>query len=46
MTRKILAFDIETAADVPGDDFNWKPHRPLEITCAAIVSTESESPRL
>jgi RNase_H superfamily len=46
MTRKFLAFDIETATDVPGDDFNWKPHRPLGISCAATVSTESRSPRL
>jgi hypothetical protein len=41
MTRKFLAFDIETATDVPGDDFNWKPHWPLGISCAATVSTES-----
>jgi len=30
MKRKYLAIDIETAKDVPGEDFNWKPHRPLE----------------
>lgn len=44
MTRKYLAFDIETAADIPGPDFNWRPHRPIGITCAAIVTTEREEP--
>jgi hypothetical protein len=37
MPRKYLAFDIETAKDVPGADFNWKPHRPLGICCAAAL---------
>ena len=46
MIRKFLAFDIETATDVPGDDFNWKPFRPLGISCAATFSTEDESPKL
>ncbi|HLN86248.1 MAG TPA: ribonuclease H-like domain-containing protein [Candidatus Limnocylindrales bacterium] len=46
MARKFLAFDIETAKDVPGDDFNWKPHRPLGISCAATLASESEKPRL
>ena len=46
MTRKFLAFDIETATDVPGDDFNWRPFRPLGISCAATLSTEEESPKL
>ncbi len=42
MTRKYLAFDIETAADIPGPDFNWRPHRPIGITCAAIVADVQE----
>ncbi len=46
VTRKFLAFDIETAKDVPGEDFDWKPHRPLGISCAATFSTECKSPRL
>ena len=46
MARKFLAFDIETAKDVPGDDFNWKPHRPLGISCAATLTSDSEKPRL
>ena len=29
MTRRYLAFDIETATDVPGPGFNWRPYRPL-----------------
>src|SRR5437899_2067006 len=44
MTRKYLAFDIETAADIPGPDFNWRPHRPIGITCAAIVASDSPDP--
>jgi hypothetical protein len=46
MARKFLAFDIETAKDVPGDDFNWKPHRPLGISCAATLASDSEKPQL
>ena len=46
MSRKFLAFDIETAKDVPGDDFNWKPHRPLGISCAATLGVDSETPKL
>ena len=37
MARKYLAFDIEIAAAVPGDDFNWRSYRPLGITCAAAL---------
>jgi RNase_H superfamily len=37
MKRRYLAFDIETAKDVPGDDFNWRLHRPLGICCAAAL---------
>jgi hypothetical protein len=44
MTRRYLAFDIETAADIPGPDFNWKPHRPIGITCAAIVASDTSQP--
>ncbi len=32
MARRFVAFDIETAKDVPGEDFNWRPHRPLGIS--------------
>src|SRR5882724_10843572 len=44
MNRKYLAFDIETAADIPGPDFNWRPHRPIGITCAAIVASDALQP--
>ncbi|MGD0137408.1 MAG: ribonuclease H-like domain-containing protein [Tepidisphaeraceae bacterium] len=44
MKRKYLAFDIETAKDVPGEDFNWKPHRPLGICCAAALADGAKEP--
>lgn len=46
MARPYLAFDIETAQDVPGDDFNWRPHRPLGISCAATLASNSGQPLL
>jgi len=46
MTRRYLAFDIETAKDVPGDDFNWRPHRPLGISCAATLASDAVQPLL
>jgi hypothetical protein len=46
MARKFLAFDIETAKDVPGEGFNWKPHRPLGISCAATLASDSDRPQL
>jgi hypothetical protein len=46
MTRRYLAFDIETAKDVPGDDFNWKAHRPLGISCAAALRCDADEPML
>ena len=46
MARRYLAFDIETAKEVPGADFNWKPHRPLGISCIASQSTGSDEPRV
>ena len=46
MTRRYLAFDIETAKDVPGDDFNWRAHRPLGISCAAVLRCDAKEPML
>src|ERR1700680_4052822 len=46
MARRYLAFDIETAKDVPGEDFNWRPHRPLGISCAATLVSDSSEVRL
>lgn len=45
MPTRYLAFDIETAKEVPGEDFNWRPHRPLGIACAATLTSDGE-PRL
>ena len=39
--RRYLAFDIETAADLPGDASNWRTHRPLGITCAATLAVDA-----
>jgi len=46
MTAKYLAFDIETAKDIPGEDFNWRPHRPLGICCAATFPSDASTPQL
>lgn len=43
---RYLAFDIETAKEVPGDDFVWRPHRPLGISCAATWASDSDQPIL
>ncbi|MSQ95634.1 MAG: hypothetical protein EXR98_13885 [Gemmataceae bacterium] len=40
--RKYLAFDIETAKDVPGDFSQWRSHRPLGIICAATGTSDAE----
>ena len=37
-----MAFDIETATDVPGTDFNWQPYRPLGIACAAVLACDAQ----
>jgi hypothetical protein len=42
MKRKYVAFDIETAKDVPGEDFDWRPHRPLGICCAAALPADAK----
>jgi len=44
MTRRYLAFDIETAADIPGDGGDWRHHRPLGITCAAALGSDDREP--
>ncbi len=44
MKRRYIAFDIETAKEVPGEDFNWRPHRPLGICCAAALADGAEQP--
>jgi len=46
MAHRYLAFDIETSKDVPGEDFNWRPHRPLGISCAATLASGAAQPIL
>lgn len=46
MARKYLAFDVETAANVPGPEFNWRDHRPLGITCAAALASDLAEPMI
>jgi RNase_H superfamily len=46
VARRYLAFDLETSKDVPGEDFNWRPHRPLGISCAATIASDSSELRL
>ena len=41
MARKYLAFDLETSKDVPGTEFDWRPHRPLGIACAAALACDA-----
>jgi hypothetical protein len=43
MARRYLAFDIETAKDVPGAEFNWRAHRPLGIACAAALACDASA---
>jgi hypothetical protein len=44
VSRRYLAFDIETAKSVPGEDFDWKPRRPLGISCAAAFQCDAKEP--
>lgn len=44
MVHRYLAFDIETAKEIPGEDFNWRPHRPLGISCAATLAADDTQP--
>jgi len=46
MARKYVAFDIETAANIPGQEFNWRDHRPLGITCAAALASDVAEPTI
>lgn len=42
MSRKYLAFDIETAANVANFRGDWRAFRPLGITCAAVLACDAE----
>jgi hypothetical protein len=47
MSRKYLAFDLETAKVLPDQLGDLKAHRPLGITCAAtLVQEQGEAPTL
>lgn len=36
--KKVVAFDIEIATLIPEGETDWKKHRPLGITCAALTT--------
>ncbi len=46
MSRKYVAFDLETAKVQRPDDPNWKEDRPLGISCAATLCCDVSEPRL
>ena len=46
MQRKYLAFDIEIAAEMPDDQFDWRQHRPVGICCAATLAQGEKQARL
>ncbi len=46
MSRKYIAFDIETAKIIEGEVGELKSHRPLGITCAATLASGDENARL
>lgn len=45
-SRKYLAFDIETAAEIPISAADWRPYRPLGISCAATLASDEAGPRV
>lgn len=46
MSRKYLAFDLETAKVQLPNDPNWKKDRPLGISCAATLCCDADEPLL
>jgi len=46
MERKYLAFDIEIAKLLPEGAQDWFAHRPLGITCAATLASDSDELQL
>ena len=46
MDRKYLAFDIEIAKILPRDVDDLKAHRPLGISCAALLAEDEDQPHL
>ena len=45
-SQKYLAFDIETAAEFPASALDWRPYRPLGISCAATLASDETSARV
>ena len=39
-------FDIETAAQIPPSALDWRPYRPLGISCAATLASDEAVPRV
>jgi len=46
MTTRYLAFDLETAKQIPEGDFDLHKHRPLGIACAATLTSDTRETRL
>ena len=46
MKRKYLAFDIETAKQIPEGERDLKAYRPLGISCAATLASDADEPLL
>ena len=45
MDRRVVAFDLEIAVEIPEDAADWAPYRPYGITCAATLTSDGK-PRL
>lgn len=43
---KWVAFDLETAKQVPGTAFDWRRHRPLGIACIGSLCSDGAEPKL
>ena len=43
---RYLAFDIETTAIIPAERSDWRPYRPLGISCAATLASDEPEPKV
>ena len=46
MKRRFLAFDIETVKLAPADASDWRPYRPVGISCAATLGKGQDEPQV
>jgi hypothetical protein len=46
MEHSFLAFDIETVKLAPADASDWRPYRPLGISCAATLAKGQDEPQI